>query len=109
MNDVNEKIEQIREKVTNNQGIYFGRIPEKEKAWFLQYAKDEWANDYGIALASLIKGFMPPENTVLIAEIDELKKVVQELYVKVVMLEQNKDSGSGKKEIKMLNGVKVEL
>jgi len=109
MNDVNEKIEQIREKVNNNSGIYFGRIPEREKAWFLQYAKDEWANDYGIALASLVKGFMPPENTVIVAEIEDLKQTIQDLYLRVVMLEQNNNSGSGKKEIKMLNGMKVEV
>ena len=102
-----EKINEIKERITShsgNRGIYFGRIPEKEWTWFMQYAAEEWCNDYGLAFKSIIAGIMPPENTVLLERIEELESQVDNISMKLMVLESKSLNDSNPKVIKTLGG-----
>ena len=94
------KLEEIKKKVSQD-GIYINRVPKKTRKEFIDYAKEEFAGDYGMALKWLIdfrSGLLSNPNQILMdqmqvmsEELDELKsnpekktKVIRSLSGKVI-------------------------
>lgn len=108
MDELN-KIEQIKDRVMNkeNRGIFFRRVPVKEWEWFTNWCNEEFEGDYGMGLKWLVQGYMPPEATVLMTELEELKKVCKDLQMRIIVLENGKPTGDNK-VIKLLGGKTIE-
>lgn len=51
-----EELAALKDRVINR-GINISRIPQKKKKRFLQLAKDEFADDYGMCLSFLLEFF----------------------------------------------------
>lgn len=47
--DLND-IRELKEKIRNNLGLVMSRVPEKTRAEFVEFAKGEFADDFGMTL-----------------------------------------------------------
>ncbi|MHA1829890.1 MAG: hypothetical protein ACTSX6_14715 [Candidatus Heimdallarchaeaceae archaeon] len=105
-----ESIDKLRQKVNNNSkkdtSLYIGRVPRKEREWFVETANQEFEGDFGMLLKWLCQGYMPPsetENRLIIEDIlNKLDKIEQRLNA----LEQTKNVPT-EQEITTLNGRKI--
>ena len=62
------------------------RVPIRTLRWFKEYANQEFSGDYGMCLMFIIKafrGFIPPDQgvSVLVEELDELRKELNQLRI----------------------------
>ena len=76
--DTREKIEQIRKKVSET-SIHIARVPKNTKTNFKQWAKEEFEDDYGMALKWLMDfkdGLLTNPNEVLSDRIDVLTEEI---------------------------------
>jgi predicted FMN-binding regulatory protein PaiB len=101
-----EKLNEINNRVTNNKGIYFSRVPQKEWEWFSNWAKTEFEGDYGMALKWLVQGYMPPDEVVLFEELEDMKLQIKELQTQLMLL-QNNNASEKKRVIKTLGGKEI--
>lgn len=77
---MNEKIEQIKEKVKYSLSI--SRIPKKTKKKFLELAKTDFEDDYGMTLKMLIdvyEGFYPTGHEVIELRLDGVEGMIHRL------------------------------
>lgn len=80
-----EDINKLEERVFKTHGIYFGSVPTKEWTWFKKYAKDEWADNYGAALAAIIKKEIAVDPMMILNEIENIKNDIRELKSKILV------------------------
>lgn len=95
----NEKLEEIRQRVTNPEiTLHISRIPRKTKAEFVKWCEEEFESDWGMGLKFLwdyFKGILPIPHSeadqkieILANEISELKqqkkKVITSINGKVI-------------------------
>ena len=102
--DDKSKIDLIKEKVSRT-SLYIGRIPDKTKTEFKEYAQEEFEGDYGMALKWLMdfkKGLLSDPNQILNDKIDIIAEEVKKL--------QDKEKETGIKTIsgKRIGGMKNE-
>jgi len=105
MNDAEKinRIEELKSRASNAQGIFFSRIPKREWEWFRKYAEEEWCNDYGLAFKSIIAGIIPPETEAFtVLEDHELR--LKRLEEDILLLRNPPAPDDDRKEIKMANG-----
>lgn len=80
---MNEKIEQIRERITNPPDLVINRVPKNTLDRFKQLASvDEFSKDYGMTLKHLIDvyvGLVPTGVEHLESDIEALKVRLSEL------------------------------
>ena len=74
-----KRILDLKDRVEPSPDLVIKRVPKTELRWFKQWAKDEFEYDYGMALKWLCQSFMPPQETVLLSEIEELNKRIERL------------------------------
>jgi hypothetical protein len=89
-----EKIDEIKEKVSLG-GLYINRVPKKTRTEFIEWAKEEFCDDRGMALKWLMdfrNGLLSNPNQILMEqmsmmaqEIESLKSVPQEQQKKKVI------------------------
>ena len=104
MNNFNEKVEKIKEKVSRT-SLYIGRIPEKTKTRFIEVAEAEFSGDYGMYvkwLQDFKDGLLSDPNQILDAKIDALTEEVNKLKGMVETKPEQKTKR------KMLNGKSFE-
>ena len=99
---MNPELEEIKERVTES--IHISRIPKQTKTEFIQLAKEEFCEDYGMCLKFLLdfrSGLLSNPNEELSAKIDILAEKIQQIEAKI--------SGgiSSQKEIKLISGKKL--
>jgi len=96
--DFESKVRGIKNKIYHK-GLIIGRLPDKTKDWFFNFAKEEFDDDYGFALKKLVdvyQGMFPSQNSELELKIEVLVNKILEIEKK---LEENP-----KKRIKTLSG-----
>lgn len=100
-----EEMKTLKDKVFNTRakGIYFARVPIKEWEWFTKYAAEEWCDDYGLAFKAIVSGFMPPDNTIIAEQLEQLIAAVQDLQMRMTVIEQN-IPGTEEKKITLMGG-----
>lgn len=79
MTEVKEKILEIQKKVSQN-SLYINRIPKKTKIEFIDLAKEEFADDYGMAIKWLMdfrNGLLSNPNQILMEQVQVLTKQVE--------------------------------
>ena len=99
METTREKIEQIREKVKET-SIYIARVPKKTKTEFKTWAKEEFEDDYGMALKWLMdfkEGLLSSPNQILA---DQIEILTQE----IAQLKQQEPEKTKKKVIRSVGG-----
>jgi len=83
--------------------LYIKRIPRKDLDWFKQYAKEEYAGDYGMLLKELINFYKGMYMDTMLSGLElmhlKLDKLIEGLTPK------EKESSS--KAIKMANGREI--
>ena len=86
------KVEELRRRVQQaglknsdlcGADLVIKRVPEKELFWFKNWAGEEFRGDYGMALKWLCQGYMPPEQTELIAVVEGLVKRIDIIEDKI--------------------------
>lgn len=97
-----KKLDELREHLKRKPDLVINRVPRKELAWFKEWSKEEYEDDYGFSFKALCTGFMPPENTQLLMEIDELKK-------RVLVLEKMKKEEQEPEVRRSINGQPIGL
>lgn len=97
---VAEQVEEMRIKARPD--LVINRIPKKELAWFKEYAKEEFENDFGFAFKWLCQGYMPPENTELHEAIKAIGQRIETLENKVGAIAHQEESEE--KEIRTGDG-----
>lgn len=90
------QVNELRERI-NPPDLVINRVPKKELVWFKDWCKDEFEGDYGMGLKWLSQGYMPPERTVLIKEIEELKERIKRLESKPVEEKEIRTTGTGRR------------
>lgn len=109
-----ETVNGLKEKVNNNSNkdtsLYIGRVPRKEREWFVQTANEEFEGDFGMLLKWLCQGYMPPsetQNGLMIEELarrlDTIEQRLLKLEVSINTEKQNED----KSAITTLSGKKI--
>lgn len=98
-----DSVNELREKVNNNSkkdtSLYIGRVPRKERQWFVQTANEEFEGDFGMLLKWLCQGYMPPtesQNRTLIEDlIEKLDRIEQRLVVVEAKISDTEDTEKG--------------
>ena len=57
MSEIDDKVREAKKEMMENIGFSIYRVPKIVKEEFFKYAKDEWADDYGAALAHIWRFF----------------------------------------------------
>ncbi len=89
---IKKKIENFVEQ-TKRTSIQINRIPEKYKTRFMQIAKQEFCEDYGMCLRELIKiydGFYPNGHEEIEAKIDLMAQEIGMIQKKLQKEEEEK-------------------
>lgn len=84
-------MEEIKEKM--NRGLTIGRIPGKTYKQFVELAKNEFCNDYGLTLKHVLgvyKGLMPLEDEALRLMFKELEERIESIEQKLVVKQEEK-------------------
>ncbi len=98
MTEFKDKVEEIRKRVSRT-SLHISRIPEKTKTEFIELAKADFAEDYGMCIKWLMdfrKGLLENPNSVLSDRIDVLADEMANIKEMVKEPEQEK--------MKMLSG-----
>lgn len=107
-----ESVNGLKEKVNNNSNkdtsLYIGRVPRKEREWFVQTANEEFEGDFGMLLKWLCQGYMPPSETQNSMRIDELETRLDEIEQRLLKLELKINTKEQNENIiTTLNGKKI--
>lgn len=97
----------VKRLQSNRDTLHIARIPPKTKEEFVEWATEEFCGDFGMALKFLWDG-MPK------ADILSVVEGLQNHEERIVQLEaqqtiEPESIGQDKKELKMLNGNKIEV
>ena len=95
------RIESLKERLST--GFSISRIPKKEKEWFINFSKDEFCDDRGMALKHIIDfycGLIP-------VGIEHLEIAIQDLNDRLSKMENNINDSDNNNTVsvkKMANG-----
>ena len=96
---MNDDVKQIRERIT---GFAINRIPQKELEWFIEFSKNEFCDDRGMALKHLINfyvGLIP-------SGIEHVESALNELEERLLKLEKQPEVKEEPKYKTMMDGSK---
>lgn len=101
--DFQEQVNQIKEKVSRT-SLYIGRVPEKTKTEFIELAKSEFTEDYGMCLKWLLdfrNGLLSNPNQILL---DNLELCADKIAKLEIRLNEMANKKPDEKKIKLLSG-----
>jgi len=92
MGEYQEKVEKIKETV-GRKSLFIQRVPEQIKTRFMELAKAEFEDDYGMLLKKLVEvydGFYPTGHEGIEAKIDILAEEVAKIQEQLKIQQEKK-------------------
>lgn len=92
--EIKKKVEDFNKRLKESAlGINF--IQPEWKAYFIELAKEEYGNDYGVTLKELCKlhkGFFPTGHEEIESKIDILAEEIVKLHEEIKVLKESKEA-----------------